>query len=106
MRRQVRSTTPAPPPDRAIIGHAARVIVGLDAGMQGLSAKEIDQQVTALRFADSETEAGYRAWFLQQDRRDAIIAIAVFVFFKASFSVFDLMFQTPDRKSTRLNSSH
>src|SRR3546814_14079730 len=83
MRRQVRSTTPAPPPDRAIIGQAARVIVGLDAGMQGLSAKEIDQQVTALRFADSETEAGYRAWFLQQDRRDAIIAIAVFVFFKA-----------------------
>ncbi|MDP2185129.1 MAG: GGDEF domain-containing protein [Xanthomonadales bacterium] len=65
--------------------------------MQGPSDNEIDQNVTALSFADSAAEAGYRAHFLHQDRRDAIIAIAVFVFFKVTFSVFDLMFQTPEQ---------
>jgi diguanylate cyclase (GGDEF)-like protein len=65
--------------------------------MQGPSDNEIAQNVTVLPFADSAAEAGYRAYFLHDDRRDAIIAIAVFVFFKAAFSVFDLMFQTPEQ---------
>jgi diguanylate cyclase (GGDEF)-like protein len=65
--------------------------------MQGSRSSENDQAVSGLPFADRATEAGYRTYFLAQDRRDAIIAIAVFVFFKATFSVFDLMFQTPEQ---------
>lgn len=70
--------------------------------MQGSRSNENDQAVSGLPFADHATEAGYRTYFLAQDRRDAIIAIAVFVFFKATFSVFDLMFQTPEQADTLL----
>ncbi len=68
----------------------------MDTETQG-SRSNNDQAVSGLTFADRATEASYRTYFLAQDRRDAIIAIAVFVFFKATFSVFDLMFQTPEQ---------
>jgi len=70
--------------------------------MQESHNSEPGLTVTGLSFADPAMQADYRACFLSQDRRDAMVAIAVFVFFKAAFSVFDLMFQTPDQVDTLL----
>ncbi len=52
--------------------------------------------VVALRFANNEAEHEYRRFFLDQDKRQAFIAIALFAVLKASFGAIDLMVQTGD----------
>lgn len=67
----------------------------MTAPTHAVRSSDTDEAARGLSFTNRATEADYRSYFLTQDRRDAIIAIAVFVFFKATFSAFDLMFQTP-----------
>ncbi|MGH8077487.1 MAG: hypothetical protein ACREPE_09220 [Lysobacter sp.] len=50
-----------------------------------------------MRFASSDLEQAYRRFFLNQDRRQAFVAIALFAAFKASFGAIDLLVQTADQ---------
>lgn len=47
----------------------------------------------ALRFASDALEQRYREFFLDQDKRQAIVAIALYTALKASFGLIDLMVQ-------------
>lgn len=47
-----------------------------------------------LQFREPALERAYRAHFLASDRRNAIVALLVFVVFKAGFGLFDLLWQT------------
>lgn len=52
--------------------------------------------VLDLRFADARLERAYRAFFLDTDKRHAMLAIGAYALLKASFAVLDLLVQTPD----------
>src|SRR5688572_2892676 len=49
-----------------------------------------------LRFGDARLERAYRAFFLDSDKRHAMLAIGVYAVLKACFAVLDLVLQTPD----------
>jgi diguanylate cyclase (GGDEF)-like protein len=54
------------------------------------------EPVVSLRFEKAKVELDYRRFFLDQDKRQAVIAIALFATLKASFGAIDLMVQTGD----------
>ena len=51
----------------------------------------------ALRFASDASEQRYRGFFLEQDKRQALVAIALYTVLKASFGLIDLMVQAPSQ---------
>ncbi|HSM53784.1 MAG TPA: diguanylate cyclase [Erythrobacter sp.] len=55
-----------------------------------------------LRFASHDVEHAYRRFFLGQDKRQAVIAIALFAGLKASFGAIDVIVQTADQASVLL----
>jgi diguanylate cyclase (GGDEF)-like protein len=48
------------------------------------------------RFADPVLERAYRAYFLEADKRHAVVAIGVYALLKASYAVVDVMLQSAD----------
>lgn len=55
-----------------------------------------------LRFADMATERAYRAFFLEHDKRQAIVAIGLYTVFKAAFGLIDLLVQAPGQATAVL----
>lgn len=49
-----------------------------------------------LRFADARLERAYRAFFLDSDKRHAMLAIGVYAVLQACFAVLDPLLQTPE----------